>query len=60
MSFVDEKGEDAGIRYLEDGDEVIMKGWCYGYRESHEVKGERKRERLFGLGECRGVVLSAS
>jgi fumarylacetoacetase len=30
---------------LEDGDEVIMRGWC-----------ERKGFRRIGLGECRGVV----
>jgi fumarylacetoacetase len=35
-------------RFLEDGDEVILRGWCEapGYRRS-------------GLGECRGVVLAA-
>ena len=35
-------------RFLEDGDEVILKGWC-------EVPGFRR----IGLGECRGVVLAA-
>jgi fumarylacetoacetase len=32
-------------RFLEDGDEVIMRGWC-----------ERAGYRRIGLGECRGVV----
>ncbi len=35
-------------RFLEDGDEVIMRGWC-----------ERDGFRHIGLGECRGVVLPA-
>jgi len=35
-------------RFLEDGDEVIMRGWC-----------EREGYRRIGLGECRGVVLGA-
>jgi fumarylacetoacetase len=34
--------------FLEDGDEVIMRGWC-------ETAGFRR----IGLGECRGVVLPA-
>jgi fumarylacetoacetase len=34
-------------RFLEDGDEVIMRGWC-----------ERAGYRRIGLGECRGVVSS--
>jgi fumarylacetoacetase len=34
--------------YLEDGDEVILRGWC-------EAPGFRR----IGLGECRGVVLAA-
>ncbi len=33
-------------RFLEDGDEVILRGWC-----------ERPGARRIGLGECRGVVL---
>lgn len=33
-------------RFLEDGDEVIMRGWC-----------ERDGFRRIGLGECRGIVL---
>ena len=33
-------------RFLEDGDEVVMRGWC-----------EREGARRLGLGECRGVVL---
>jgi fumarylacetoacetase len=35
-------------RFLEDGDEVILRGWC-------EAPGFRK----IGLGECRGVILPA-
>ncbi len=35
-------------RFLEDGDEVIMKGFC-----------EREGFRRIGFGECRGVVLPA-
>jgi fumarylacetoacetase len=36
-------------RFLEDGDEVILRGWC-------EASGFRR----IGLGECRGVVQPAS
>ena len=32
-------------RFLEDGDEVVMRGWC-----------ERQGFRRIGFGECRGVV----
>jgi fumarylacetoacetase len=35
-------------RFLEDGDEVIMRGWC-----------ERAGYRRIGFGECRGVVAPA-
>ena len=35
-------------KFLEDGDEVIMRGWC-----------ERNGFRRIGFGECAGVVLSA-
>ncbi|MGD9631588.1 MAG: fumarylacetoacetase [Pyrinomonadaceae bacterium] len=35
-------------RFLEDGDEVIMKGYC-----------ERKGFRRIGFGECRGRILPA-
>lgn len=35
-------------RFLEDGDEVIMKGFC-----------EREGYRRIGFGECRGIVLPA-
>ncbi|KAL2822781.1 hypothetical protein BDW59DRAFT_100500 [Aspergillus cavernicola] len=38
-----------GIVYLEDGDEVIMDGWCVN----------RHTGRKFGFGECRGVILPA-
>lgn len=34
--------------FLEDGDEVILKGWC-------EASGFRR----IGLGECRGMILPA-
>ena len=32
-------------RFLEDGDEVILRGWC-----------ERKGARRVGFGECRGTI----
>jgi fumarylacetoacetase len=32
-------------RFLEDGDEVVMRGWC-----------ERQGARRIGFGECRGTV----
>lgn len=35
-------------RFLEDGDEVIMKGYC-----------EREGFRRIGFGECRGIILPA-
>ncbi len=35
-------------RFLEDGDEIIMKGFC-----------EREGFRRIGFGECRGVILPA-
>jgi len=35
-------------RFLEDGDEVILRGWC-----------EQAGFRRIGFGECRGVVLPA-
>jgi fumarylacetoacetase len=35
-------------RFLEDGDEVILRGWC-------EAPGARR----IGLGECRGVIQAA-
>lgn len=35
-------------RFLEDGDEVILRGWC-----------ARPGFRRIGLGECRGVILPA-
>ncbi|KAL3475686.1 hypothetical protein BJX99DRAFT_229125 [Aspergillus californicus] len=38
-----------GIVYLEDGDEVVMEGWCFNFHT-----GVR-----FGFGECSGVVLPA-
>ena len=33
-------------RFLEDGDEIIMRGWC-----------EREGFRRIGFGECRGMVV---
>ncbi|KAL4781351.1 hypothetical protein BJX76DRAFT_350223 [Aspergillus varians] len=38
-----------GIVFLEDGDEVVMEGWCVN----------RDTGSKFGFGECRGVVLPA-
>ena len=35
-------------KFLEDGDEVIMRGFC-----------EREGARRIGFGECRGIVLPA-
>ncbi|MEP6999804.1 MAG: fumarylacetoacetase [bacterium] len=35
-------------KFLEDGDEVIMRGWC-----------EREGYRRIGFGECRGIVAPA-
>jgi fumarylacetoacetase len=35
-------------RFLEDGDEIIMKGFC-----------EKEGFRRIGFGECRGVILPA-
>lgn len=35
-------------RFLEDGDEVILRGWC-----------ERDGYRRIGFGECRGVIVGA-
>jgi fumarylacetoacetase len=36
-------------KFLEDGDEVIMRGWC-----------ERVGFRRIGFGECRGVVTGSA
>ncbi len=44
-------GEQRG--YLEDGDEVILRGYCE--RGSREAGDDLR----IGLGECRGVVLAA-
>ncbi|KAL4922388.1 hypothetical protein BDW62DRAFT_52326 [Aspergillus aurantiobrunneus] len=38
-----------GLVFLEDGDEVVLDGWCVN----------RHTGRKFGFGECRGVVLPA-
>lgn len=40
---------EGGIGFLEDGDEVVMEGWCVN----------RHSGRRFGFGECSGVVLPA-
>jgi fumarylacetoacetase len=36
-------------RFLEDGDEVVMRGWC-----------SREGFRRIGFGECRGTVVAAA
>ncbi|NOT64126.1 MAG: fumarylacetoacetase [Acidobacteria bacterium] len=36
-------------RFLEDGDEIILRGWC-----------EREGFRRIGFGECRGTILPAA
>lgn len=38
-----------GIGFLEDGDEVVIEGWCVN----------RHTGKRFGFGECSGVVLPA-
>ncbi|KAI9375144.1 hypothetical protein BJX61DRAFT_495030 [Aspergillus egyptiacus] len=38
-----------GIVYVEDGDEVVMEGWCVNHHTGAK----------FGFGECRGVILPA-
>jgi fumarylacetoacetase len=62
--------EDAGEagkrerRYLEDGDEVVIRGWCGG---DGEEEGEEEEEGAgggcglprIGFGECRGRLLPA-
>jgi fumarylacetoacetase len=35
-------------RFLEDGDEVVLRGWC-----------EQPGFRRIGLGKCRGIILPA-
>jgi fumarylacetoacetase len=35
--------------FLQDGDEVIMRGWC-----------ERSGHPRIGFGECRGIVLPSA
>lgn len=47
MALVLPDGEER--RFLEDGDEVIFRGWC-----------ERPGFRRIGFGECRGRILPAS
>ncbi|MFO0963232.1 MAG: fumarylacetoacetase [Phycisphaerales bacterium] len=41
-------GDGTERRFLQDGDEVVMRGWC-------EAPGQAR----IGFGECRGVVLPA-
>jgi fumarylacetoacetase len=43
-----ELGDGEARTFLEDGDEVILRGWC-------DAPGYRR----IGLGECRGVVQRA-
>jgi len=43
-----ERPSDEVCGFLQDGDEVILRGWC-------EARGFRR----IGLGECRGVILPA-
>ncbi|RAK95510.1 2-hydroxyhepta-2,4-diene-1,7-dioate isomerase [Aspergillus ibericus CBS 121593] len=38
-----------GLQFLEDGDEVVMEGWCV----NHLTGGK------FGFGECRAMILPA-
>lgn len=48
-------------RYLLDGDEVVISGWCGGEREGEEGEGGGASGLLprIGFGECRGVLLPA-
>ncbi len=41
--------KDISLTYLEDGDEIVMEGWC------KTAEGRL----LFGFGECRGLVVPA-
>lgn len=38
-----------GLEYLEDGDEVVIEGWCF-----HPQSGT-----YFGFGECRAALVPA-
>ena len=42
--------KEHSLVYLEDGDEVVMDGWCMN----------KEGNIIFGFGNCRGVVLPAS
>ena len=42
--------KEDGMMYLEDGDEVIMDGWC----------PNRRGGKWFGFGNCRGVIVPAT
>ena len=42
-----ELGSGEKLGYLEDGDEVVLEGWC----------GEG--ENRIGFGECKGMLLEA-
>ena len=44
-----EMGDREVLRFLEDGDEVVLEGWC----------GERKGGMKIGFGECRGRIMPA-
>ncbi|KAE8153039.1 2-hydroxyhepta-2,4-diene-1,7-dioate isomerase [Aspergillus avenaceus] len=41
--------EQDGIEYLEDGDEVVMEGWCVNPQSG----------KWFGFGQCRAEILPA-
>jgi fumarylacetoacetase len=40
---------DIAETFINDGDEVVMEGWCLS----------RESGNYFGFGQCRGVVLPA-
>ena len=42
------QGEGSGyqVGYLEDGDEVVLEGWCE----------DGSGKKVLGFGECRGVI----
>lgn len=40
---------ETSLKYLEDGDEIILSGWC----------GEDQGSTRVGFGHCRGVILPA-
>lgn len=42
--------DGAKVRFLEDGDEVVLRGFC---------RDREDGSRYLGFGECRGVILPA-